>query len=429
MELQKKKIVILGAGFGGLKAALEISKKLHQLCLKKLYEIILIDRYPYQTYYPTLYEAATTSKETANYCDLRQIITFPINEIIASDQIKFINAEVKELDLIDGDIHLSADEKIKFDYLVIALGAETNYFNISGLKENAFPFKTFLDAITLRDKIIGAYYERNGQIKIVIGGAGPTGVELAGEIQNWLHELKKDMHISNQSTVTLISSQSVVLPGFLPKISALAETRLRNLKIEILDSEKIVGVENGKALLESKKEISYDILVWTGGVKASSIMGRLPLKNEFGKVVVMGEMECLPQTDDLKLYGKIYGIGDAICVYDEATNKPAPMTARGAINQAKIAAANIISDIKYEQKIEPSAKHVKFTMRKYPYVIPIGGKYAIAQIGSFVFAGLPAWIFKGLIELFYMGSIMSPAKTIKIWLKGLKIFIQNDRLG
>ncbi len=427
MSPDKKKIVILGAGFGGLKAAAEISRGLQRLHLRKSYEVILIDRHPYHTYTPTLYEAATTSKETASYCDLKKIVTFPVTEIIKPYSVTFINDEVTELDLLEGDIHCGA-QKLKFDYLILALGSETNYFGVAGLRENSMAFKTFMDAVALRDKIIDLHYSKP-ELRIAIGGAGSTGVELAGELQEWFCELAEEAKNKCRASVTLIGSPAVVLPGFLPRISELAEKRLRKLGVEILTSEKIQSVTSNKALLESGREVPYDILIWTGGVKASHLTSALPLKSEAGKIVVRGEMECLPQTDDLDLYGKIYGLGDAICVYDSATSKPVPLVARAAIEQAKIVARNILEDIKKEIGLITKPRHKNFTYKEYPYVIPVGGKYAIAKIGRRVISGKPAWIFKGLIELYYLLSILPPLRALRVWLKGLKIFIQNDRLG
>jgi len=140
-------------------------------------------------------------------------------------------------------------------------------------------------------------------------------------------------------------------------------------------------------------------------------------------VEVAGELECLPQTPDLKLYGKIYGLGDAVCFYDPVTGKPIPGVARAALSQAKVVAHNVFCDI------QKNKNRKKYKPMEYPYVIPIGGKWAIVKIGPFVIAGFCGWILKGLVELNYLLSIMPFFKAIKLWLTGLRIFVQNDRLG
>ena len=149
----KKKIVILGGGFGGLKAVFLLSKKLTSANLLNKYELILADKNSYHTYYPMLYEIATTSKNLADQIKLKEISTFRFSEVLKNKPVTLMQKTIAELDLIGGDVHFTDGEKIRFDYLIIALGSETNYFEILGLKENSFALKTFRDAIAIRDAI------------------------------------------------------------------------------------------------------------------------------------------------------------------------------------------------------------------------------------------------------------------------------------
>src|SRR3989338_3214738 len=429
---EKQSIVVLGAGFGGLRAAVLIAKKIKNLNLANKYKVVLVDRNNYQTFTPTLYEAATTSKETANYFQIKEIITFPMAEVIKNLPIKFINSQVEGIDLINGDVHCKAfevaHEELKFDYLVLALGSETNYFDIEGLKENSFALKTFIDALKIRDKILDLAALGKDIIKIVIGGGGSTGVELAGEIQEWLCQLKKEVG-QCVSQVTIVEASSTILPGFHPKIVNKIQKRLKNLGVEVSVGDSIELIRPGKAILKSKREMSYDILIWTGGVKAVPLVATLPLKTEKrGRIEVAGEMECLPQSSNLKLYGKIYGIGDAVCFYDIVTGKPIPGVARAAISQANVAARNIIEQIKSIEFKNYKPRIKSYKPMDYPYIIPVGGKWAVAKFGPIVVSGLIGWVIKGLVELNYLISILPFWKALKIWLKGLRIFIQNDRL-
>ncbi len=425
----KKKIVILGTGFGGLRAARRIGRSIKNLRLMDKYEVILIDRHNYHTYTPTLYEAATTSKNTANYCDLKRIITFPIAEVIRNEPINFIHNSVEALDLRNGDVHLKG-ATLPFDYLVLALGSETNYFEIPGLQENALPLKTFIEALALRDKVLDAFTANRETLKIVVGGGGATGVELSGELQHWLCELSEESNSRCKAEVTLISGGANILQNFDSKLVNAASARLNALNVHLINGERIKEAKPGLVILDSGREVPYDILIWTGGVKASQLMAALPLKQGApGRVEVIGGMECLPQTPDLELYGKIYGLGDAICFFDPKTQKPVPLVARAAILQADVVAKNIIADIQFVEGLSKVQKRLRYEPQAYPYVTPVGGKFAIAKIGRFIFSGFPAWIFKGIIELNYLLSILSPFHALRIWLKGLRIFIQNDRLG
>lgn len=423
-----KNIVILGAGFGGLRATFALTKILKRLKLRNAYRIILVDRNAYHTYTPTLYEVATTSKETANYCDLKNIVTFDVEKVIPPE-VSFIKAEVGNVDLVEGDIHLQGHQPIKFHYLLIALGSEANDFGISGVKKYGFQFKTFLDALKIRDAVLEADATAKKPFRIVIGGGGSTGVELAGEIQEWLCHFDGSDKIC-QALVTIVDSAPSVLGPFPQKIQKTVTARLKKLGTEIINNERIEKVRPKEVILKSGRLLPADIFIWAGGVKAPYILGQMPLKIEArGRIEVVENLECLPQTPDLELYGKIYGIGDSICFYDPRSGQPIPQVARAAISQANIAAHNICEDIKVEEILVEKAKHKIYRPMEYPYIIPVGGKYAVAKFGPFVIAGFLGWILKGLVELNYLISIMPIWRAISIWFKGLKIFIQNDRLG
>src|SRR3989338_3189483 len=138
-----KRIVILGAGFGGLRAAIILGKKSKELG-KKGYQITLIDKNRFHTYTPLLYEISTASKETANYLDLKSVTTYPIEGVLLGLPIEFIEGEIQEIDLVNRKIQL-AERQVEYEYLIIALGAETNFFDIPGLKETALELKSLND--------------------------------------------------------------------------------------------------------------------------------------------------------------------------------------------------------------------------------------------------------------------------------------------
>ncbi len=424
-----KKIVVLGAGFGGLKTASLISKKLEQLELLEKYGVILIDKNDRQIYTPLLYEVATTSKETASLSHLHKVATYNIKSLIKERSINFIQAEVVSMDLIEGDIHLADGTEIISDFLVIALGSETNYFGIAGLEENSLPLKTFGDAIAVRDNVLNLIESGKSGINVLIGGGGPTGVELASELKVWCGEPERTQS-KCRLNVSIIEAQPSILGGLHPKVISLAEKRLKKLGVEIVLGEKVVSATKNKVILRSGKTMPFDILIWAGGIKSPGILGKLPLHAETQGKPIAGEgMECLPQTPDLKLRSKIYGLGDSICFYDPKNDKPIPAVARAAIVQAGVVAHNIIEEIKKTESTNYQLQTTNYLPREYPYVVPVGGKYAIAKIGPFVISGFWGWMAKGLVELNYLLSIMPFWSALKIWLKGLVIFVQNDRLG
>ncbi|MBI3088754.1 MAG: FAD-dependent oxidoreductase, partial [Candidatus Colwellbacteria bacterium] len=310
------------------------------------------------------------------------------------------------------------------------LGAETNFFDIPGLKENALELKSFNNALEVRDAIWGRVEAATPEeaVDIVIGGGGSTGVELAGEVREWIAQMRKEGHLCRTS-VTLVDASLTILKGFEEKIIRQATNRLKKIGTNFLLEERVVKVSDGKVFLESGRIVAYDILIWTGGVKANSIVDKLPFKKEAqGRINVGGELLCVAEKPRKARKdfvhgprGKVYGIGDIVCVHD-GDGRPVPMVARAAIIQGDIAAKNILVDIK-------GGSHLKYNPKDYPYIIPIGGKYAIAKIGPLTISGFLGWVLKGLVELNYLFSIMPNVRALKIWIRGLKIFIQNDRLG
>ncbi|MEK7086652.1 MAG: FAD-dependent oxidoreductase, partial [Patescibacteria group bacterium] len=313
---------------------------------------------------------------------------------------------------------------LKFDYLVLALGSETNYFDIPGLKENSFALKTFEDAIKIRDAIWLKVSEMKDlptdakNLQIVIGGGGSTGVELAGEIKEWLCE--KEIGSKCNIQTTIIERAPTVLSSFSEKVIKMVNERLGKLDIKIMSNESINKVIPKAVVLESGKIIPFDIFVWTGGVKIPAVAMKLGLKtNE--RIETTPFLECLPVKHGSELNSKVFAIGD--------NAGSGPQVARAAIIEADIAAKNIIEEIKKENNLCREARRYRYKPKNYPYIIPVGGKFAVAKIGPFVISGFWGWFLKGLVELNYLISIMPFWKALKIWFTGLRIFIQNDRLG
>lgn len=433
--MSSKKILVLGAGFGGLRAATLIAKKLRALGLAKKYEIVLIDRNDHHTYTPLLYEVATTSKETADLCALHEVAAYKVEPLIVKLPITFLKGDVMKLDLFRSTMHLGSSRKIKYDYVVLALGSEANFYGIKGLKGRSLPLKSFLDALKIRDAIWNLALDGQGVIRIVIGGGGSSGVELAGELKAWCGELEESFP-KCRLDVTLVEAGPTILAGFHRKIVGLAERRLNKFGVTVIVRKKISEVKKREIILDDKTKMRFDMLVWAGGVKAAAIFSELSLRVE-PKGLAAGEVGmCIPGGPELKLRPHIYGIGDGICFYDPLTQKPVPGVARAAIAQADVAAHNLVEDVKmhearntkHEARIY-TPRYKKYKPTEYPFVIPVGGKWAVAKVGPIIISGFAGWVLKGLVELNYLLSIMPFWRALRIWLKGLRIFMQNDRLG
>ncbi|MDZ4231207.1 MAG: NAD(P)/FAD-dependent oxidoreductase [Patescibacteria group bacterium] len=418
-----RNIVILGAGFGGLKAAMVLGRGANKLA-KRGYRVILVDKNDYHTYTPTLYEISTTSKETANYIDLKSVVTYPLKRILAKYNVQFIKDTVTKIDVRSGKVELLENDSLPYSHLIIALGAQTNYYNLDGLEAKSLTLKTFTDALNIRDAILDKAQSAklNQEVNVVICGAGSTGVELAAELQEWFAELKREDVRCNMKT-TLIDAAPGILGTLDKDVAEKAKRRLKKLGTNILTNVRVEKVRGDKINLSGDVRLRYDVLIWTAGIKINELLSSLPLKLINGRgVEVERTLKAKKATGRTKISGEVYIIGDAAAFKSPRSRLLVPQVARAAISEGSIAARNILRSLEGKRLI-------RFDPMQYPYVIPMGGKHAVAKLGPVMVSGPLGWILKGLIELNYLTSIMPLNQALGIWLKGLKIFIKNDRLG
>ena len=433
----KKNIVILGAGFAGVRCALKLEKiaKKDKDFFKK-YNIVLIDKNSFHLYTPALYEVATTAKADASGVVLKKIITTDFSDIIKNKNIKFIQGEIKNVNLQKKIVKFTDQTSISFEYLVFALGSEPSYFNIDGLKEYSHTLKWLRDGIKIRNNIRREFLlkNKNDTLKIVIGGSGPNGIEFASELKGYIKELNKIYNTNIKSEILLIDGAPHILPGFEHNIVKKAKNRLNKLEINSLNGYIIHGVTEKNIYLRElpkpnqpqenfkpkKKTESYDILIWSGGVKANCLTEKIDIpKEKRGRIEIGPILKCNSPDSHMDISDKMFAIGDNCCFLDPETERPIPQTARVAIKQANIAAQNIYNNIKNRPKI-------LFKYKPGPFSIPMGGKWAITKVGPFVFSGFLGWLFKQFVELYYLYSITDKASIVFKWLYGLRIFSKND---
>lgn len=412
-SMEKKNIIIAGAGFGGVTTALKLAKK-----MKKLpgYELILVDCHNYQTYTPALYEIASVPREYIPSSVLKSSIVIPIEDIIKNKPITFIKDGVIGLNLPEKKIILKNSGAISYEYLVFALGSEMNYFDIPGLKEHSFPLKTFQDAVRLRNTIEDLVTKKAG-VKIVVGGAGASGVELTAEFVNFVCAIMRAVTKRKvcDTRFLLVEAAPEILPGFKEWTVKKAKMRLKGLGIEIKTGTMITSVDNRELFFKDGKRETYDILIWTGGVKGSSSLQKtgLPLSNT-GSVLV-GETLLVQGIPD-----SIFAIGDNSTFVDPRTQRPLIWNVPAAEQEGRIAAKNIIRLLRKK----PLKKFTPY--KKYPYILAIGRKYAIADLVLFHFSGILGWYLKQIVELRYLLFILPPKKAFEHWTRALRVYIAND---
>ncbi|KKT56921.1 MAG: FAD-dependent pyridine nucleotide-disulfide oxidoreductase [Candidatus Giovannonibacteria bacterium GW2011_GWC2_44_9] len=421
-------IVIVGGGLGGVRVAKILAKwggggpaspaGRHHI------NITLIDKSRYHTFYPNLYEVATAhipevfGHMPLDFFNLKSSVIYPLEDIFLDDlNVSVLEDEVIGVDFKTNKIRLKKFPAHNYNFLVLAAGSETNYFNIAGMSPNAFPLKGFFDALEVRNAVDEVFFRapKNHIVKIAIGGGGFTGCELAGELIGYMKKLAL-VHGRPEyyGECLIIEATENLLGGASPALRKKAKARLEKLGIKFKFKSSIHGVEGHEIVLEDGSKIPYDVLVWTAGVKANDLTKLL-----FG--VKLEKNACVAVDKNLRVlpYENVFGVGDITYCVDEATGKSLPMTASVAIREAKYTAENIKRMILKKPLINYKPHHAGF-------IIPLGGKYALLESHGLRIAGIIPWLVKQTTSLHYWATLVGWMKAFRLWKKGLEVYLMND---
>ncbi len=412
MAKEKKNIVILGAGFGGITAMNYLVKK-----LPKDFSLILIDRHHHQLYTPALYEVASIPQEMTEDNMLRSSILLPIEDIIHRKPVTFICDEFISLDAPSKTIRLQQTGNLLYEYLILALGSETAYVGIPGLKEHALSLKTFDDSIHMRNTI-EEMLKKKDELYITVGGAGSAGIELVAEFVNFICMMQEKLVPNSKKCsvfFTLIEAAPDILPGFEPWVIALTKKRLFELGVTIQTNMAIISVSETQIMFKNGQTQPKDILIWTGGVKGPTLFQTIDLEVSPKGSLLVNEYLLVKEPNN-----SIFAIGDNATCINPFTNKPLVWNVPAVEHEAKIAAINIVRSI----ATKPLMRFIP--AKKYPFILAIGKKYAIADLIIFRFWGLSGWIAKQLVELRYVISVLPVNKAIALWWRSFRMSQVND---
>ncbi len=407
--VEKKNIVILGGGFAGVRCALDLNNYLHD---DTEYEIILVDRRDYQTYYSALYEAATTEHQLVDAKKLKRTVAIPFSEIFDKTRVKVFKGYIDRIDLENGKV-VTDSRIIAFDYLVIGMGSVADFYGIPNLDKYGFTLKSVEDAIMIRNRIEDLIVKKDSG-QIVIGGAGFAGTEFAGEVHNLLkHECMHHQKDMNNFKILVVEGSTNFLSGLSEKVSNIIAARMATMKIDTKFSTLVTEAGKDYVVLNNKERIECDLLIWTGGVRSC----RLPVEVELERD--KKDRTAVELALNLKKYPRVFIAGDNSCVIDQATKKPVPQTAQEAISQGKHAARNIYRMV----KDKPLVPYHPIASR---FIIPVTGKFAVFYSPSLIISGFAGWAIRKAADLRYFLSILSITKAISYWLFENKIFMKND---
>lgn len=413
-----KKIVILGAGFAGVRCALELEKKLPHA------KIILINKRPAHIFRPDLYEVATAFyPEASEVClnKLSDTVAIPLTKIFADSKVKITLKRIVKIEPKKKSIHLEDDSLISYDYLVVALGSAVNDFGIEGLKAHACTLKTVTDAMELCCKIDTVFHERWKQhstepISILIGGGGATGVEFAAALIGYSHKLCNKYQFPREKVTIQIIEGGSHLASLSDKGTQLITKKLGERGATVSCNARILKVDTHRITVQEKnhkREIPYTLFIWSGGVKPHPIVtASFEEKSDRGGVVVNEFLQTVENEH-------IFACGDNAAIGDPLTKKPVPWLAQTAIAQGALVAENIANHME--------SKPMKVYIPKIKgVVIPLGGKFAILEHNGMLVSGHAIWYLRRLIDLSYAMSILPWWYAIKKWFATNKIFAQND---
>ena len=399
MSTEKKRVMIVGGGFAGLYAAKRLGGK--------PVEVTLVDRKNHHTFQPLLYQVATAVLSPGE-------IASPLRRILhRARNTEVILGEVSGFDLAARKVKLKDGAELPYDYLIVAAGARHAYFGHDDWEQDAPGLKTIEDALEIRRRVLLAFEhaERRAYLTgehqplsfAVIGG-GPTGVELAGAIADIARRaMAKDFKAidTTQARVTVFEGMPHILGTYPEDLSLKAEKQLRELGVEVRTNSMVSAVEPGRIKV-GDEWIPASVTLWATGVAASPLGRALGAPTDrAGRVLV---------EPDLSLPGhpEIFVLGDMAFLKD-ADGKAVPGLGAAATQEGKLAAANILRDLRGE-------KRVPFRYWDKGNMATIGRNRAIAQIGRIHVSGLLAWLMWAFVHVFLLIGFRNRVMTMREWI-------------
>ena len=378
--MKKHKVLIVGGGFGGVKAALELSKH-------DGFEITLLSEHTDFRYYPTFYHTATGG--------LKAQSSIPLKDILDSEKVRFVLGTAKKLDR-DKKIMLTGDSrKFAYDTLIMALGTVTNFFGIEGLKEYSYSIKSLDEIARFKKHIHEQLLDgRQPELNYVIVGAGPTGIELAGALPAYLREIRKAHNLPRRKMhIDLVEAAPRLLPRSGKKTSREVRKRLRKLGVQLFLNQKVQSANSDSLLVNDKPILSHTV-IWTAGVATNPFYK----ENNFAldqrsKVIVDQYLQTEPG---------IYVLGDNAG------------TQYSGLAQTALADAHQVAHNLTRQLNDQTPKPYKST--RPVSVIPVGEGWAAVEYGNIQFSGKPGWYLRSAADWIGFKDLEPWWKASEQWL-------------
>jgi NADH dehydrogenase len=373
---EKKRIVIVGGGFGGLQLSQDLAKS--------DYQVVLIDKNNFYQFQPLLYQVATCGLESSS-------IVFPFRKIFQKVQnVHFRMTSVKEI--IPGENKVSTElGDLEYDYLVLATGAGNNYFGNENIERNSFPMKSLVQSLHLRNTILERFEqalsvskdEQENYLTFVVAGGGPTGTELAGALaemkSNILPKDYPELDFSKMKII-LVEGGARVLGAMHPESSETAHHYLKELGVEIRLATLVEDYEGSVVKLKGGDDIPSRTLIWSAGIKGNLVDGLANAE------ILPGNRLKVDEYNGVVGYNNIFAIGDIAAMLSEEYPKGHPQMAQPAMQQGKNLAKNLIALLKNQNQPLKAFKY-----KNLGSMATVGRNKAVVELPKKRFGGFFAW--------------------------------------
>ena len=393
-------VLVLGGGFGGVGAARKLKKS--------KVDVVVVDKHDYHTFQPLLYQVATGLLDQAT-------VGHPLRDLVDDQPNARIHQDVvTAIDFDERRVQFSELEPLTYDYLVLGLGAEVNFFGVKGAPEFAFPLYTLADAARLKHHILKSWEAADrkrglieqGALNVVIVGGGPTGIETAGAVAELYNGVfKKDYPdvASEQARITLVEAGPDLFPMFKPELRSYAQEALEKRGVEVRTGEIVESITPHEITLKSGTVLPAHTLVWGAGLQGNALVRSLGIELQKGNRIGVDENLRIPGLSG------VYAVGDIATITDQKTGQVLPQLGSVAL-QAGEHAGDTIARMVAGKETKPFKYKDKGTMAM------IGRGSAVVQLlGGRTMKGKTATVAWGTVHLALLPTNEDRAKAIVDW--------------
>ena len=399
----RPRVVILGAGFGGLGAAKALAGKA---------DVTVVDRHNFQTFLPLLYQVSTAGLAADH-------VVHPVRGALRNTGVQFRMGSPISVDHKNRTVKLDSSEVLEFDHLIVALGSSTADFGVPGVTEHGLGMKSVHEAISIRAEVMRRFedlcrFEDDTRLSIAVVGGGPTGVEMAGALAELKRgPLKNDMaHAAEHMDIYLIEAGPRILPMFSEKLSARAESDLHKLGVFVKTNTAVREIKPRQIIVKEGEPIPAEVTIWAAGVKGEPTAGLLNLP-------IAGTRIDTDENLEVKHYPNIWAIGD-INGTKGADGRFLPMVAPVAMQQGKWVAKQILRKV-------AGKPLVPFKYLDKGSMATIGRHKAIVEFRGLRMTGPLAWFAWLFLHLFYLLGGRNKIGTIADWTWNYLTFDRGNR--